>query len=246
MDEQIFTQRHKLYSPQVDLYGRWRPADIFLVMQELAGEHSLQLGCHMKDLMPRGITWVISRIQVQMQAYPRLGEEVVLKTWAGSVQRMIFPRHFIFERPDGTFLGAAHTLWLLLDLNKRRMVGASALNTDSYPKSSDLPVPVPAPQKLTVHPDMPCVAQRRAAYSDMDINRHMNNTRYIEWLCDLFPAQSYEERALSALTVNYTHEIPPETQVDLYLAQTEAGFDAAGLNVEQPCFVASGTWGLGL
>lgn len=245
MDKRIFSQQHLLRSPEVDLYGRWRATDIFLVMQELAGGHSLKLGCHMRDLMPRGITWVLSRVYLQMREYPRLGEQIAVKTWTGGIQRMIFPRYFVFEREDGTFLGAAHTLWLLLDLQKRRMVGAAALGVD-YPDTSDLPQPAQAPEKIRLPQDLPFVARRRAGYSDMDINRHMNNTRYIEWICDLFASNTYQHRALSTLTVNYTHEIAPETEVALHLLQQQEGFFAAGISGDQPCFAAKGQWGAGL
>lgn len=241
----IFTQKHRLRSPEVDLYGRWRASDIFLVMQELAGGHSLQLGCHMKDLMPRGITWVLSRVHMQMNMYPQLGEEVILKTWTGGVQRVIFPRFFVFERPDGTVLGSAHTLWLLLDLDKRRMVGADALGVD-YPSDKNIPAPAAAPVKLTAPAQLEHMMYRRARYSDLDINRHMNNTRYIEWICDLFASDAYVDQALSSLTINYTHEIAPDMDVGLYLHRQSPEFYVVGKDEQITFFTAKGQWQKGL
>ena len=43
-------------------------------------------------------------------------------------------------------------------------------------------------------------------YSDTDLNRHMNNTRYIDMLCDFVP--NIEERRVAALQIHYRNEAP--------------------------------------
>ena len=46
----------------------------------------------------------------------------------------------------------------------------------------------------------------------MDLLGHVNNSRYIEWLCDAFPLEVFRERRIEWLQVNYEREVRPGEQ----------------------------------
>ena len=55
---------------------------------------------------------------------------------------------------------------------------------------------------------MQAVGERQVFWSDTDFNRHMNNTRYPDVICDFLPPEAMEGKALSALSVSYMKEAP--------------------------------------
>jgi medium-chain acyl-[acyl-carrier-protein] hydrolase len=46
----------------------------------------------------------------------------------------------------------------------------------------------------------------RVVYSDLDIMRHVNSIRYIQWLMDLYPLSLFENKRLARIDINYMAE----------------------------------------
>ena len=49
-------------------------------------------------------------------------------------------------------------------------------------------------------------SQRQVRYTDLDQNKHMNNTRYLDWVEDLLPSAFFEAHSLRELTLCYLNE----------------------------------------
>jgi acyl-ACP thioesterase len=55
----------------------------------------------------------------------------------------------------------------------------------------------------------------RAGYSAVDLIGHVNNTRYVEWICDAFPIEMYTQHKLDWLQINYEHEVLAGEEVSI-------------------------------
>jgi acyl-ACP thioesterase len=60
----------------------------------------------------------------------------------------------------------------------------------------------------------------RAGYSAVDIVGHVNNTRYVEWICDAFPLDMFKQHKLDWMQINYEHEILPGEEVSILVNPT--------------------------
>ena len=61
----------------------------------------------------------------------------------------------------------------------------------------------------------------RVAYSDIDVNQHVNNARYIAWAMDAIPEVVVNDRPVSEVSINFIKEAVPGEVVDLYHAEAE-------------------------
>ena len=48
--------------------------------------------------------------------------------------------------------------------------------------------------------------RRTVRYSDLDVNGHMNNCRYMDWVSDTLPGSFHGSHRVSEFTVNYLSE----------------------------------------
>ena len=64
--EKTFTVR----SYEVDELGRVRPTALLNYLQEASGDHARQLGIAVRDIMPQGLTWVLSRMHLSCRVQP--------------------------------------------------------------------------------------------------------------------------------------------------------------------------------
>ena len=139
-----YCEKTLLLSRDCDLGCLWRPSAILTAMQETAGMHSHILGCGRETLVQKGVVWVLTRCEVQMEKEARMGSRLSIETFPMPLRRWFFPRYFVFRDEAGAQVGAAGTLWVLFDLEKRCMVAPGDV-AGAIPDNSDLTPPLGVP-----------------------------------------------------------------------------------------------------
>jgi len=83
---------------------------------------------------------------------------------------------------------------------------------------------------------------RTPVYSEYDMNGHVNNTKYIAWLCDSIGKDTLKDAYISDLTVGYEKEIREEKPLDLGISIKDDGtFGFCVSSGTEKHFIASGT-----
>lgn len=214
-----------------DAQGRWKPSAILLTMQEVGEDHAAALGFSRDFLVEHGMCWVLSRQKVQMREYPRYGDEIKVVTWPGALEELFFTRYFRFERPDGSLLGGAATAWVLFDIHTRRLLRPGALPGQVPVDDREQPL-FPLPGKL--HMDgLTQIAQRTVSYSDLDVNEHMNNASYADWICDVADFDRLCRHGLASFQINYINEGLQGERIRLMAAQGDEGMMIQGLRDDE-------------
>ena len=91
-----YEEAFRLTTRDCDMNGTWRVSAILEAMQEAAGMHSMLLGCGRDDLLKNNMVWVLSRCELRMDRYPRIGEKVNVSTFPMPTRICFFPRYYIF------------------------------------------------------------------------------------------------------------------------------------------------------
>lgn len=230
--EPIYIQNFSIDDAAVDRYGRMKPSWILYVAQEMGGRHSALISLNYDELQARHLFWAVTRHRVQISRLPRLGETIRVETWAMPATRAAYPRSVVAYDERGEECFRAITLWVLMDLDTRRMIlpGKSGISVIGTVRGNELP----APGGLIPRP-MGTVKPRKVVFSDLDRNGHMNNTRCMDWIADLLPSEFHATHTPKEFTVCYlaeareqqelllNWEFPEETtlQVDAHTADGE-------------------------
>jgi medium-chain acyl-[acyl-carrier-protein] hydrolase len=109
----------------------------------------------------------------------------------------------VIRDENGQELVSTISLWVLMDLQTRGMVlpGKSGITVEGITRGCELATP------RSISPGaLEEVSQRMVSYSDLDRNGHMNNTRYLDWVCDLLPSSFHRNHGLKEFTVGYLAE----------------------------------------
>lgn len=223
----------------VDFTGHWQPGAIFRGMQNASSAHCVELHASYEELLAQGLAWVLSRALLVMEEYPVLDDALTIHTWPTTTRHSLFPRHYTFEK-QGKIIGRATTMYVLLDLETRKVAPASRL---SVPMTyCELPAPLPMPGSLQTLEGEPLRVDYKPVYTDLDMNRHVNNTRYIDWFMDRFPYEKHQQEELKRLLVHYNFEVRPDEPVTLCLKNQDSLSALQGLNGDQVCFAVEGEW----
>ena len=226
---------------ECDLYRRMRLDALFLAMQEVGEHHACELGVGHDAMMQRGLFFALSRIHVHIAAAPVCGQTVTQTTWPGESNRFFCPRYHVFTAEDGTVLAAAGALWVMLDAERRSIVSPLKMNLP-FPDTRDLPAPIALPSRLPPMAADVRTRSRTPAYTDYDINGHVNNTKYIAWLSDALGCGALEHAFIGDIVAGYEKEIRDAAPLTESLSLQDGAFTycvASGAGGKH--FIAGGT-----
>jgi medium-chain acyl-[acyl-carrier-protein] hydrolase len=194
---------------ETDFQQKWKPSAFFTAMQEVGSLHATHLGYDYKELFAANMSWVLSRVKIQFNAFPKVGEKIKIQTWPKGIHnKLFFMRDFRFLSAEGSQFAAATCAFVLINIKERRILPWRVLKGE-LPDNQGLSAIEQFPERLDLPENIQESFSVQARYSDVDLMGHVNNARYIEWITDSFPMQQFQTRQLEWLQINYLSEIKP-------------------------------------
>ena len=161
-------------------------------LQEAASLNAEALKFSKSDFDAAGanISWVLTRLKVRMARFPAWEENVHVATWPRGGRRIVAWRDFLLSDDSGGTLGRATSEWMLIDLATRKVVPVpqevfDAADTSRAPVFGDEEF---ARLRWPVETTGVVAQTFRARRGDIDLNGHVNNVHYVEWMLETVPA----------------------------------------------------------
>ena len=200
----IFSKDIHVRSYEVDATGHFSMQAICNHLQDIAWEHAGKLGFGYEQLARKNLFWVLSRLKIQIEKYPLLNDKVILKTWPRGSEKLFAYRDYAIEDKDGQLLITATSAWLILDkVNHRPQPSGFLSNVPSFTESrvreNDL-------KKLPAVENDKKNEFVKVLFSHLDMNQHVNYTRYIQWIMDSYPYEKYLDDRLKSIEINFLAE----------------------------------------
>ncbi len=201
--EPIYTKQVPLESLHCDCFGNCKASALAYLVQEAAGEHCQLLNVSWEALHQKHLFWAILRHRIQITRLPREGETITLETWPMPTTRTAYPRSVIAYDEHRQELFRSIGLWVLMDPETRSLVlpGKSGVEVSGILRGMELSVPGSLVPKTLERSH-----GRTVAFTDLDINGHMNNARYLDWIWDLLPSQFHQAHPVKDMTLCYLSE----------------------------------------
>jgi len=184
----VFRQTSTLPYPDADAAGYPRVTALLNLLQVAAGNHTQSLGFDYREHRDSGVFWVLSRLVVKFDSWPKWPCDLTVDTWAGRTRALFCLRDFRFGDAEG-WSGRATSAWVILkDRKPQRPEPWVKIYAQVRPEEPV--VEVPAALALFVpHPDVVAKAEPmarhsrdvRADWEDIDMNGHVNNVNAVGW-----------------------------------------------------------------
>lgn len=171
---------------------------------DVATMHANEWGVGYERLISDNHAWVLARVAVEMERYPRVNENYVITTWIENYNRMFSQRNMAVSDVQGNILGYVRTIWMVIDLSTRQSVDISQL---SYIKENinDRTCPIAPQGKLTPVTDGRST-DYQFKYVDCDFNRHVNTVRYLELLMNQFDLSYFDKHMIHRMELAFLKE----------------------------------------
>ncbi len=210
--EKIYTKQMEIPNVAVDRFGRMKASWLLACVQEVAGEHSARLGAANGVYNGKQLFWAVTRHRVEISRLPGAKETITLKTWPCPTTRVAYPRATVACDEAGNELFRVMSLWVLMDVDSRAMIlpGKSGVSVEGVSFGSE----IAAAGSLAPLKDGNS-EQRRVRFTDLDVNGHMNNTQYLNWVDDLLPGTHHRDHPAREFSICYLSEALEGQTLDL-------------------------------
>lgn len=207
----IYTASYTLRAADFGLYSRLRPSSILDIFQDIAGRHAIELGCDGPTLLSRGLAWVIVKQRYRVLGEAKMYQTVTVSTWPLVPGRVGYQREYRIADETGAAIVEGSSEWVLMDVSNRRIASVGNI----YPLAdhcAEKVFPDGFPRLRNFEPrdeGFACLPP----FSDFDLNGHVNNTKYANYVLDaLSPAQ---EDVISSFQLDYHREVLPGTRLHI-------------------------------
>ncbi len=201
----VWTETFRVRAYETDIHGHVSIQTLCNYLQEVAGNHAEALNVSVERLRPDHLAWVLARLHVKVSAYPKWGETVRIESWPTGEDGLYALRDFLVFNEAGQSIIQATSAWLVMQTEQKR-----PMRIPKYVRDIELPQRPRALKKSfeKLAPPSNAVHQSSFAvrYSDLDLNAHVNNTRYVEWLVESMPERIQRHHRLVELKVQFRNE----------------------------------------
>ncbi len=200
-----------VHSYEVNRFGQASLCSIFNFLNEIAWEHAQKLNWGFDALKNHHLFWVLSRISLQIEKYPKWQEKFTLHTWPRGTDGMYAYREFRGESSTGETIFRASSAWLILDLDTKRIFRLGNLR-DEFPNLTD-EMDIERPEKIKLQGHSSELSFEPVHFTDIDVNQHFNSVRFVERALNRIGIDFLNQHEAQQMEVNYLKEGLPEDRL---------------------------------
>ncbi|MDR2886396.1 MAG: hypothetical protein LBV26_00075 [Bacteroidales bacterium] len=187
--------------------SRLNLASLFNYLQDIASDHAEILGFGRNDLMKCNHFWALSRMYAEIAEWPAWEESIIVKTYPNGTDKLFALRNYEVSYPDGRHIAFATSSWLILDQATRKIQRPEAALSYFNRHSEVQESPLRYASKLEAAGGEAVNSDTfRVRISDLDVNLHTNNVKYLQWINDSYDIDFVKQNTVYSTEINYLSE----------------------------------------
>jgi len=205
--ENYFERQYELRYYEMNRFGEASPAIILALLEETAAEHCYSIDHSLYDLMKQNIGWILVSGVMKMDRYPKYKEPIVIRTWLSSYSTVKGYRENLIYDGQGNIIGRAKGLWIFFDIQRRRPLQISDKILQSWQMCKETSIDHDIAKKIEPVDNVSYIKEFRVNQSDIDMYKHANNLKYLQWLLDSIPEEITQNKYMHFLDGRFISEI---------------------------------------
>lgn len=208
----MMREEYTVRSSDVDMYRRLKSSSLLRMFQEVSISDTEKSGYGRESTLDKGALWALTRTSIKIERLPEYDEKIFIETHPGKTLKFIFPRYCsVHDKNDNTIVRAT-SLWVLMDEKSRKLLDPMKLGIIIDGDSQPGDLPIPNELNLEAHYKS---GIRRVHFTDIDLNGHVNNAKYVDWAADLLSEEFHSQHIPSEIKIDFLSEVRPSTDVDI-------------------------------
>ena len=187
--DKFFDKQFELRYFEMNELGLATPTIMLGLLEETAADHCYSIDHSLFDLVKKNVGWVLVSGVLQIDRYPSYKEKITIRTWLSSYSSIKGYRENIIYDEHQNIIGRAKGLWVFFDIEKRRPVPIFEEIKEKWSFFSEESISRNIKKKIEAVSFTDYVKQFRVNRYDTDMNKHVNNIRYLQWVIESIPEE---------------------------------------------------------
>ena len=181
---------------------------ILSYLEDIGGIHSNKAGYGIFEIEETHLSWVLLGWRLQVIRRPKYSEKIKIKTWSKGVVKFYTYRDFEVYDEQGNLLIRASSKWVLLDIEKGKIVRIESELMNKYePETNKAVFEMDEFDKVSEPEEYQHETEYTVRRADIDVNNHMHNLNYIELANEALPEAVYRGALFNDVRITYKKEI---------------------------------------
>ncbi|MDE6504543.1 MAG: hypothetical protein K2L42_01595 [Clostridia bacterium] len=202
--------RHKktyeLRYTDLDAYDNLKLSSLLSFLEESACLSADELGFGYDDIAPKSMGFIVVNYYIELFRPIKFGDVLEVHTWP------LRPKHLIFLRDyelycNGSKIGVGTARWCMIDTENYNLLPANAYfkESDFENYNTERSIDFRA-WKIPPIEHGKQVYTRSVGFSDYDHYFHVNNTRYADFMCDVFSVDEMKNKYFKSIQITYAKQ----------------------------------------
>ncbi len=239
-----WTIKSKIESFDVQPNGNVKISSLLKLFQKAAGDELLDTPFGFFNLASRNVAFVLTKMTVNIIKDIKIYDELEIITHPRKLRGASYPRDFIVKS-HGETVAVARSVWVLLDIVKRCILRPSAIaDLGEIPTSDSDSFEIEDVRRIIEPNSLSRTDVRKVYYSNLDMNNHLNNTYYSDFIFDCINPDEHISDAGLYLQINYKNEARLGDTLDImsvksqFDGKNQYDFSANLAGYDKVCFTA--------
>ena len=219
---------YQLRYTDVDAYDNLKFSSLLSFLEESACLSADELGFGYDDVAPKNFGFIVVNWYVELNRSIKLGDELTVHTWP------LKPRHLIFLRDYELYcgkekVGTCSSRWCMVNTDKFMPARTSEFFPESFFDNYNTERSIDFNEWKI--PAIVCgedAYSRIIRFSDYDHYFHVNNTKYADFMFDVFSAEELRGKSLSSVQITYVKQCKEGERIDFVKAKQDGFYLVEG------------------
>lgn len=202
---QRFSMPYQVPFYETDITHQVKLPHLLAVALQVSSQQSQTLGNADDTVFQKyHLVWVITDYAIEINRLPHYNEEVTITTEATAYNKLFCYRDFEITDAAGNLLVLIKTTFVLLDYETRKVAEVPDELVAPYEADKIKGIirgpryqALQAPEQVLYH----------VRFFDLDMNGHVNNGKYLEWMLDVFDLDFLTSHTPAKIDLKYVKEI---------------------------------------
>lgn len=202
----IYSEKFHVRGREVDRYGNMTLATLARLLLVVSGQQTDDLNAQYGNpLEGKNLTWFILQHDMIITRMPQWNDTITIETEAVAYNRFFTHRHFRVWCQD-TLIVETVMRFAIVDMKERKLVRISPELVQNYQVTEM--TKLDAMTKIDKVDGSPSKTQQYNTYfSQIDMNQHVNNAVYLDWVIDSLDATFLKQHTPKQVTIIYENEV---------------------------------------
>ena len=202
-----YQMKMKIPFDMSDMNGHIKLPSLILLSLQVSGSQSAQLGVSDKEILEKyNLVWIITEYDIDVIRLPRFAEEMTIETEALSYNRLFCYRRFTIYDESGQAIIQMLASFALMDRDSRKVHSVDPEMVAPYQSEFSKKI-IRGPKYTDL--DNPTSKDYHVRFYDLDMNGHVNNSKYLDWIFEVMGADFLMNHIPQKINLKYVKEVRP-------------------------------------